>query len=91
MAFLPNDRFQKTGFLFFLIFFAGSCINPPYLQFLLMQHVPTLASLALLVFVVNRVEVSRWSYCLTLVFLVLHTIGARYLYSYTPMTTSSPR
>ena len=84
MTLLPRDRFQKTLFALFLVFLAISCMNPPYLDFMLMQHVPTMASLILLVYVVNRLVVSRLSFSLTIVFLVLHTIGARYLYSNTP-------
>lgn len=38
---LPRDSYQRVLFLFFLLFFGGSCITPPYLQYLLMQHVPT--------------------------------------------------
>jgi putative membrane protein len=84
MSFLPRDPFQRRLFAGFLCFFAVSCLNPPYLDFMLMQHVPTIASLAFLVYVVNHLAVSRLSYSLTILFLVLHTIGARYLYSNTP-------
>ncbi len=84
MTLLPRDPFQRRVFAGFLLFFAASCINPPHLEFMLLQHGPTVASLALLVFVVNRLELSRLSYSLTIAFLVLHTIGARYLYSNMP-------
>jgi putative membrane protein len=84
MNFLPLDPFQKRLFAAFLVFFAASCIAPPNVEFMLMQHVPTIASLALLVYVVNRLPISPLSYSLTILFLVLHTIGARYLYSNTP-------
>jgi putative membrane protein len=84
MTLLPRDPFQKRLFAGFLVFLAISCMRPPYLDFMLMQHVPTMASLVLLVYVVNRLVVSRLSFALTIAFLVLHTIGARYLYSNTP-------
>ena len=32
---------SERSFCFFLLFFAASCISPPYQQFLLLQHVPT--------------------------------------------------
>ncbi len=70
--------------MFFMVFFAGSCIAPPYLQFLLMQHVPTVLAALLLAYISNRVVISRSSYSSIVVFLCLHTLGARYLYSYTP-------
>jgi putative membrane protein len=84
MTLLPRDPFQKKLFAGFLVFLTISCMKPPYLDFMLMQHVPTLASLILLVYVVNRLVISRLSFTLTIGFLVLHTIGARYLYSNTP-------
>ena len=84
MHLLPCDSFQRTLFIGFLIFFAGSCFYPPYLQFLLMQHVPTALAAALLVCVSNRFAISRLSFASIVLFLALHTLGARYLYSYVP-------
>ena len=84
MRLSPRDRYQKTLFLFFLLFFAGSCVAPPYLQYLLMQHVPTVLSVMLLAYLSNRLTISRLSFSLIILFLCLHTLGARYLYSYTP-------
>ena len=59
-------------------------MRPPYLQFLLMQHVPTFLAACLLVYLANRFEISRLSFASIVLFLCLHTLGARYLYSYTP-------
>lgn len=84
MEFLPRDSFQRGLFSLYLIFFAVSCINPPYLQFLLMQHVPTVFVLAVLVFFSNRFAISRTSFASIILFLALHALGARYLYSYVP-------
>ena len=81
---LPRDRYQRALFLFFLLFFAGSCVVPPYLQYLLMQHVPTLLAVLLLAYLSNRFVISRLSFSSIIVFLCLHTLGARYLYSYVP-------
>jgi len=89
VQFLPVDRCQKILFTLFLIFFAATCINPPYLQFVMMQHVPTLVVIALLVYVSNRYVISRLSFASILLFLSLHTLGARYLYSYVPYDTWS--
>src|SRR5262245_41210906 len=81
---LPSDRCQQALFLFFLAFFAGSCVKPPYLQFLLMQHVPTILTALLLGYLSNRLPISRLSFAAIILFLMLHTLGARYLYSYVP-------
>lgn len=84
MKFLPADRYQRFLLLLFLAFFVASCVRPPYLEFLLMQHVPTIMAALLLGYLSNRFVISRLSFtCITL-FLVLHTLGARYLYSYVP-------
>jgi putative membrane protein len=84
MAILPRDRWQQGMFLLFLAFFAASCVEPPYLQFLLMQHVPTVLAALLLASLSNRYTISRLSFASIILFLTLHTLGARYLYSYTP-------
>ena len=84
MNLLPNDRYQRVIFLLFLAFFVASCVYPPYLQFLLMQHVPTVLAAFLLAYLSNRFTISRFSFSSIIVFLCLHTLGARYLYSYTP-------
>jgi len=89
MRLLPIDRFQQILFSLFLIFFAGSCINPPYLQFIMMQHVPTILVMVLLLYVSNRYVISRLSFVSIILFLSLHTLGARYLYSYVPYDTWS--
>ena len=84
MKILPRDAYQRGMFLFFLAFFAGSCIAPPYLQFLLMQHLPTVLAALLLAYLSNRFVISRGSFFSIILFLCLHTLGARYLYSYVP-------
>lgn len=81
---LRTDRYQQFLFLFFLVFLAGSCVAPPYPQFLLMQHAPTLLAALLLAFLSNRFAMSRLSFSAIILFLGLHTLGARYLYSYVP-------
>lgn len=75
---------QRILFILFLAAFAGSWVRPPYLQFLLMQHVPTFLAACLLVYLSNRFVISRLSFASIVLFLCLHTLGARYLYSYTP-------
>ncbi len=84
MKLLPRDGYQKVLFLIFLGFFFASCIAPPYPQFLLMQHAPTLLAALVLAYVSNQIVISRLSYSSIIVFLSLHTLGARYLYSYVP-------
>ncbi|MEO2033856.1 MAG: DUF2238 domain-containing protein [Planctomycetaceae bacterium] len=84
MSVLPRDVVQRVLFACFLFFFVGSCIKPPFLQFLMLQHVPTILAVLLLGYLSNRFVISRISFSSIILFLCLHTLGARYLYSYTP-------
>lgn len=84
MKLLPSDRYQQLLFLLFLIFFLACCLAPPYPDYLLMQHAPTVPLALLLAHLSNRFGMSRLSFSSILVFLGLHTLGARYLYSYVP-------
>ncbi|MCC6494381.1 MAG: DUF2238 domain-containing protein [Pirellulales bacterium] len=88
---LPDDGFQRGALLIFAIFLVGSCIAPPYPDYLLMQHVPTVAAAVALSAVSSRYAISRRSFALIVVFLCLHTLGARYLYSYVPYDTWAER
>ena len=49
-----------------------------------MQHVPTVLAALLLAYLSNRFVIGRGSFSSIIVFLCLHTLGARYLYSYVP-------
>lgn len=68
----------------FTLLWALSCIDAPYPKELLLQHVPTLFMLAGLVVARRRGWVSPASVSLVLLFMMLHLLGARYLYSYVP-------
>ena len=49
-----------------------------------MQHVPTVLAALLLAYLSSRFVIGRWSFSSIILFLCLHTLGARYLYSYVP-------
>lgn len=91
MRWLPDERFHRVSLLLFVAFFVVSCIDPPYVDFLLMQHVPTVAAFVVLILLTARFPLSRFSFTLIILFLMLHTLGARYLYSYTPYDDWSQR
>jgi len=81
---LPHDPVQRWLYVGFLFVLVGSCIAPPYADYLLMQHALTVLAAIVLPYAVNRLPISRWSFASIVCFLCLHTIGARYLYSYVP-------
>lgn len=71
-------------FCAFLVLWAISCIALPYPKFFALQHVPTVIGTLALVAVERRYGVSNFCFLLITVFLLLHVLGARYLYSYVP-------
>jgi putative membrane protein len=79
-----NDESDRWPLAAFLLFWAVTCLDPPYPRELVLQHVPTVAALVALAVGSRRVPLSRSSVRLVLVFLSLHALGARYLYSYVP-------
>jgi len=61
-----------------------SLVQPVYPREQTLQHVPTLVGLALLAVDVRRGLLSRGAFACCCVFLWLHIVGARYIYSYVP-------
>ena len=62
----------------------ASCIAPPFPEYIFLQHFPTVAVLALVMFTSKRFPISHSSLALLFGFLLLHILGARYSYSYVP-------
>jgi putative membrane protein len=87
----PRDPFNRGLFAALLIVWAVSCIALPYPEYFAMQHVPTVLGLAALVYAERCVGVSRISFTMVVAFLLLHVVGARYLYSYVPYDDWSER
>ena len=61
-----------------------SFIKAPYPEQLILQHVPTLFGIGILLFAVVRFRPSGLAFYCSLVFLWLHIIGARWIYTYVP-------
>ncbi len=62
----------------------ASFINAPYPNELLLQHIPTVAGLAILTFAIVCFSPSPVSIFCCIVFLWLHILGARWIYSFVP-------
>lgn len=62
----------------------ASFVSAPYPRELVLQHVPTVVGLALLGVAVTRFRPSAVSFTCSLSFLLLHMVGARWIYSYVP-------
>lgn len=62
----------------------ASFVAPPYPDLALMQNVPTLAGIALAHREIRRTPLPTGAVACVCAFLLLHTVGGRYAYSYVP-------
>ncbi len=68
----------------YLLALAVSCIRPLYPREMYLQHSATVIMGAFLVYVTIKNNLSNKAFILIFAFMVLHIIGARWIYSYTP-------
>jgi putative membrane protein len=81
---VPRDSWNAGVLALFLLAWVFSCIALPYPEYFAMQHVPTALFILGLLYVERTVGISRLSFALMIGFMLLHVLGARYLYSYVP-------
>lgn len=81
---IPRDQLNLLLFGTFLVLWAVSCIRVPYPQYFWMQHAPTVLAVVGLVAAERLQHLDRIDFALAISFLLLHLVGARYLYSYVP-------
>ncbi len=77
-------RTQRLTLLLVALLVPLSFIAAPYPQELVLQHLPTTAALIGLAVVIWQFGISSLSYYCLLAFLILHIIGARWIYSFVP-------
>jgi putative membrane protein len=75
---------QKSLLALLVAALLASFIAPPFPKQMILQHLPTVALLAALPFVARRVPLSDGAFACLVAFLLLHVLGARYIYSYVP-------
>ncbi len=68
----------------FLVLLPASCINAASTPDLLLQHTPTAVLVAVLIATGFRRPLRNLSYTLLFLYLLLHLVGARHLYSFVP-------
>jgi len=81
---LPKDPWNRGLLVALVILWAISCLRLPYPEYFAMQHVPTVVAVTALVWYERRIGMTRTSFSLVIAMLLLHVLGARYLYSYVP-------
>jgi putative membrane protein len=88
---LPRDTLNRHVMVAFLALWALSCFSLPYPKYFAMQHVPTVLAVVALTIVDKKQLIDRTGFSLVILFLLLHLLGARYLYSYVPYDAWSQR
>ena len=59
-------------------------IEPPFPNEILLQHIPTALAVGMLAFAHRYIRMSERSFTLIALFLALHIVGARWIYSFVP-------
>jgi putative membrane protein len=81
---LESDRVRATVIVGLAVVAAISCIGTPWPENLVLQHVPTVVGLFLLARFHRRLHLGNTAFGAAAIFLLLHIIGARWIYSYVP-------
>jgi putative membrane protein len=81
---LPIDPFSRAVLALFLVLWAVSCIHLPYPEYFAMKHIPTIFGFVGLILAERNRWMDRLGFSLVVAFLILHLVGARYLYSNVP-------
>ncbi|MCA9041717.1 MAG: DUF2238 domain-containing protein [Planctomycetaceae bacterium] len=68
----------------FLLLWVGLSINVPYPEFYLLQHLPTTIAWIVIFIMLHYRLLRETDFYALVLFLILHLIGARYLYSLVP-------
>jgi putative membrane protein len=78
------SRFQRSLLVFLALALAASCIAPPFPTQMALQHAPTVVALLALPWLARRYRPSDAAFACVVGFLLLHVLGARFIYSYVP-------
>jgi putative membrane protein len=76
--------YERKLLLILAVAMVLSCVGAPYPREMYLQHSPTVFLLFFLPWLMRRYPVSRAGFTCLIVFMLFHTLGARYIYSYVP-------
>lgn len=79
----PHNLKAGLLILYFLILVV-SCIHPIYPREMYLQHSATIIAGAFLIYITIKNNLSNQAFVLIFAFMILHIIGARWIYTYTP-------
>lgn len=75
---------ERSLLALLLLAVLASCIRAPFPEQMLLQHLPTAVVLVLLPLLARSKTLSTAAFACIIAFMLLHVIGARYIYSYVP-------
>lgn len=78
------SAFERSLLVLLLAAVLLSCVGAPFPQQMYLQHVPTAVVLILLPLVARAKALSPTALTCVVAFMLLHVVGARYIYSYVP-------
>lgn len=81
---MQNRRIKAILLLLYFLALIISCIHPIYPREMYLQHSATLLVGGFLIYFTLTNNLSNRSFLLIFSFMILHIIGARWIYSYTP-------
>jgi len=81
---MKRNLFKPATLIFIFLFTVLSCLHPLYPREMLLQHSATVIVMIFLFWVYRKKELSNPAFSLIALMLVLHIIGARWIYSYVP-------
>ena len=84
MNHFKSTKWQLLLLLAILILTGLSFLGSPYQGEMVLQHIPTVLGLLILAYLVHFKQISMLSFSCSVLFIVLHIIGARWIYSNVP-------
>lgn len=78
------NAYQKSLLSMAAVLLVLGCIGAPYPEQMYLQHIPTVVALVALPVSSRRYPLSNAAFTCLVLFLLLHILGARYIYSYVP-------
>ncbi|HEY0157080.1 MAG TPA: DUF2238 domain-containing protein [Thermoanaerobaculia bacterium] len=85
------NGFERTLLAVLVVAVLASCLGAPFPRQMYLQHLPTAVAVLLLPLVATRRQLSSAAFACVIAFLLLHVVGARYIYSYVPYDEWSAR
>ncbi|MCD6366536.1 MAG: DUF2238 domain-containing protein [Bacteroidales bacterium] len=79
-----SNAIKSTIFISVILFGIFTCIHPIYPRDMFLQHIGTVLLLSILAIDLKHKKLSLLAFSGVTLYIVLHIIGARYIYSYVP-------